>query len=106
MKRSIPSFLAGLFCGVLLLSGGVAVAAGLTANPSRQTIYVDSKKASLTKEVWLAYPKCVLLVHQPQQEKQEHTEKHPNNHSHGEHTHHKSKYQPHKQAPPFVGALW
>ena len=48
MKRSIPSFLAGLFCGVLLLSGGVAVAAGLTANPSRQTIYVDGKKASLT----------------------------------------------------------
>ena len=48
MKRSIPSFLTGLFCGALLFSGGVAVAAGLTANPSRQTIYVDGKKASLT----------------------------------------------------------
>lgn len=48
MKRSIPSFLTGLFCGALLLSGGVAVAAGLTANPSRQTIYVDGEKASLT----------------------------------------------------------
>ena len=48
MKRSIPSFLAGLFCGVILFSGGAAMAAGLTANPSRQTIYVDGKKANLT----------------------------------------------------------
>ena len=48
MKRTVPSFLAGIFCGALVFSGGAVMASGLTASPSSQTIYVDGKKASLT----------------------------------------------------------
>ena len=48
MKRTVPSFLAGIFCGALVFSGGAAMASGLTASPSSQTIYVDGKKANLT----------------------------------------------------------
>lgn len=40
-------FLAGLVCGALLFSGGSALAA-LTAEPSRQSIYVDGQQVPMT----------------------------------------------------------
>ena len=40
MKRT-PSFLAGLLIGAVLFGGTAAYAAGLTAEPSRHTVYLD-----------------------------------------------------------------
>lgn len=45
MKRL--HFFAGLLCGALLFGGSTALAAGITAEPSRQPIYVDGRQVSM-----------------------------------------------------------
>lgn len=46
MKRK--DFALGILCGAMLFSGATAVAAGITAEPTWQNIYVDGKQASMT----------------------------------------------------------
>ncbi len=46
MKRL--DFIVGILCGALLFGSGTALAAGVTAEPSRQPIYVDGRQVSMT----------------------------------------------------------
>lgn len=48
MKKSIPSFVVGLLCGMTLFGGSVAYAAGVMATPTWQPIYVDGQQVSMT----------------------------------------------------------
>lgn len=45
MKKK--EFFAGILCGALIFGGGSAAAAGLTAQPSRQSFYVDGRQVEL-----------------------------------------------------------
>ena len=46
MKKK--DFALGILCGAMMFSGATAVAAGITAEPTWQNIYVDGKKVSMT----------------------------------------------------------
>ena len=46
MKKK--DFALGILCGAMLFSGVTAVAAGITAEPTRQNIYVDGEQVSMT----------------------------------------------------------
>ena len=46
MKKK--EFAMGILCGAMLFGGATAVAAGITAEPSWQNIYVDGKQVSIT----------------------------------------------------------
>ena len=46
MKKK--DFALGILCGAMLFSGATAVAAGITAEPTWQNIYVDGKQVSMT----------------------------------------------------------
>ena len=46
MKKK--EFALGILCGAILFSGATAVAAGITAEPTWQNIYVDGKQVSMT----------------------------------------------------------
>ena len=46
MKKK--EFALGILCGTMLFSGATAVAAGITAEPTWQNIYVDGKQVSMT----------------------------------------------------------
>ena len=46
MKKK--DFALGILCGAMLFGGATAVAAGITAEPSWQNIYVDGKQVSIT----------------------------------------------------------
>ena len=46
MKRK--DFALGILCGTMLFNGATAVAAGITAEPTWQNIYVDGKQVSMT----------------------------------------------------------
>ena len=46
MKKK--DFALGILCGVMLFSGATAVAAGITAEPAWQNIYVDGQQVSMT----------------------------------------------------------
>ena len=48
MKKSIPSFVVGLLCGMTLFGGSVAYAAGVMAEPTWQPIFVDGQQVSMT----------------------------------------------------------
>ena len=51
MKKNIPIFLAGLFCGAALFGGSVAYAAGILATPTTDTdqrITLDGQEIELT----------------------------------------------------------
>lgn len=51
MKKNIPMFLAGLFCGAALFGGSVAYAAGILATPTTDTdqrITLDGQEIELT----------------------------------------------------------
>ena len=51
MKKNIPMFLAGLFCGAALFGGSVAYAAGILATPTTdvdQRITLDGQEIELT----------------------------------------------------------
>ena len=48
MKKSIPSFVVGLLCGMTLFGGSVAYAAGVMATPTWQPIFVDGQHVSMT----------------------------------------------------------
>lgn len=48
MKRNTVSFMAGVVTGAVLFGGSVAYAAGITAEPSWQNIYVDGKQVNMT----------------------------------------------------------
>ncbi len=47
MRRKYVPFMAGIIVGGVLFSGGAALAAGLMAEPSSQTFYVDGKLTQL-----------------------------------------------------------
>lgn len=47
MKKQTTSFLAGFTAATLVFGGGAALAAGITAEPSRQSIYVDGKRVDM-----------------------------------------------------------
>lgn len=46
MKKK--DFALGILCGAMMFSGATAVAAGITAEPTWQNIYVDGKQVSMT----------------------------------------------------------
>ena len=46
MKKK--DFALGILCGAILFSGATAVAAGITAEPTWQNIYVDGEPVSMT----------------------------------------------------------
>ena len=46
MKKK--DFALGILCGAMLFSGATAVAAGVSAEPTWQNIYVDGKQVSMT----------------------------------------------------------
>ena len=46
MKKK--DFALGILCGAMLFSGAAAMAAGITAEPTWQNVYVDGKKVSMT----------------------------------------------------------
>ena len=46
MKKK--EFAMGILCGAMLFGGATAVAAGVTAEPTWQNIYVDGKQVSMT----------------------------------------------------------
>ena len=46
MKKK--DFAMGILCGAMLFGGATAVAAGVTAEPTWQNIYVDGKQVSMT----------------------------------------------------------
>ena len=46
MKKK--DFALGILCGAMLFSGATAAAAGITAEPSWQNIYVDGQQVSMT----------------------------------------------------------
>ena len=46
MKKK--DFALGILCGAMLFSGATAVAAGITAEPTWQNIYVDGEQVSMT----------------------------------------------------------
>ena len=48
MKKSIPSFVVGLLCGMTLFRGSVAYAAGVMATPTWQPIFVNGQQVSMT----------------------------------------------------------
>ena len=48
MKKSIPSFVVGLLCGMTLFGGSVAYAAGVMATPTWQPIFVNGQQVSMT----------------------------------------------------------
>ena len=45
MKKK--AFALGILCGAILFTGATATAAGITAEPTRQNIYVDGRQASM-----------------------------------------------------------
>ena len=47
MKKSIPSFVVGLLCGMTLFGGSVACAAGLIAEPTWNPIFVDGVQVEM-----------------------------------------------------------
>ena len=46
MKKK--DFALGILCGAMLFSGATAVAAGITAEPTWQKIYVDGEQVPMT----------------------------------------------------------
>ena len=46
MKKK--DFALGILCGAMLFSGATAAAAGITAEPTWQNIYVDGEQVSMT----------------------------------------------------------
>ena len=55
MKKK--EFALGILCGAMLFSGASAVAAGITAEPTWQNIYVDGEQASMTAYNWSSQEK-------------------------------------------------
>lgn len=47
MKRGMGTFVMGMVLGAVLLGGGAAMAAGLLAEPSTQSFYVDGERVEL-----------------------------------------------------------
>lgn len=48
MKKTSISFAAGILTGAVMFGGATAIAAGITAEPSRQRIYVDGREVNMT----------------------------------------------------------
>ena len=47
MKKK--DFVRGILCGAMLFSGATAAAAGITAEPTWQNIYVDGEQVSIER---------------------------------------------------------
>ncbi len=48
MRKTSISFAAGILTGAVMFGGVTAIAAGVAANPSRQSIYVDGREVNMT----------------------------------------------------------
>ena len=48
MKRTSISFSAGILTGAVMFGGATAIAAGIAATPSKQSIYVDGQPVAMT----------------------------------------------------------